>query len=65
MFKTLYVQNLNKMFYYLPPCPRGEERSDEPCGHGGFSATDRVQVFYDRRRAGSGQAPCRVVRTVD
>jgi hypothetical protein len=38
----LYVQKHPKKFYYLPPCPRGDERSEESRGHGRRPATDRA-----------------------
>lgn len=63
---SLYVQTTQRMFYSPSPCPQGEERSDEPCGHGGRPATDRVPASQDgRHRAGSGPPTCRFVRTVD
>src|SRR6185437_3325304 len=61
--RVLYVQKTSKTFYYLPPCPRGEERSDEPCGHGDRPTTDRVSAHCGRRRAGSKPVPCIVSRT--
>src|SRR5689334_6463570 len=48
VLRVLYVQNHSKTFYYLPPCPRGEERSDEPCGHGERPTTDRAPASHGR-----------------
>src|SRR5437667_7666639 len=63
--RVLYVQKYQKTFYYLPPCPHGEERSDEPCGHGERPTTDRVSAQNGRRRARSKSLPCTCSRTVD
>src|SRR5690349_3662957 len=65
VLRALYVQKHSETFYYLPPCPRGEERSDEPCGHGDRPTTDRASAHHGRRGAGSKPVPCTFSRTVD
>src|SRR5579862_8249781 len=53
------------MVYWSSPCPRGEERSDEPCGHGERPTADRVSAHRGRRRAWPKLLSCPFIRTVD
>src|SRR5436305_8296162 len=62
--RALYVQKDQQTFYYLPPCPRGEERSDEPCGHDRRPTTDDVPPESGRRQARSEPASWSFPRTV-
>src|SRR4051794_34944681 len=63
--RALYVQKHHQSFYYPSPWPRGEERSDEPCGHGGRPTTDRVSASHGPREAGPKPAARPFAPTVD
>jgi hypothetical protein len=44
-----YVQNHERMFYFLSSCSQDDERSEESCEHDDRPTTDRVSALNGRR----------------